>query len=66
MWIRRPRTLLWVFEAYERALARESEYPNVRTQAVINLPFLIAAGRMKRRYYAAIDLIRRSSKDPII
>jgi hypothetical protein len=47
------------------ACERESEYPNVRTQAVIDLPFLIGTRRMKRRYDAAIDLIRRSSKDPI-
>ena len=50
-------------DAYQRALAREREFPNARTQAAIDLPFLIATRRMREHYDAALDLIRQSSKD---
>jgi tetratricopeptide (TPR) repeat protein len=52
-------------EAYGRALAREREHPNVRTQAVIDLPFLIAIRRMREHYDTALDLVRQSSKDTL-
>jgi len=52
-------------EAYERALARERQFPNVRTQAVIDLPFLIATRRMQEHYDTALDLVRQSSKNAV-
>jgi tetratricopeptide (TPR) repeat protein len=48
-------------EAYGHALAREQKYPNLRTSAIVDLPFLIATSRMRERYDAALDLLRQGS-----
>jgi tetratricopeptide (TPR) repeat protein len=53
-------------EAYELALVREREYPNLRTQAAIDLPFLIATRRMREHYDTAMRLVRQSSKDVVV
>jgi tetratricopeptide (TPR) repeat protein len=47
------------FDAYERALAREEERPNYRTQASIELPFLIATRRRRERYGRALKLLEK-------
>lgn len=43
--------------AYEAALARESVFPNLRTQAYIELPFLVAARGIQAHYRRAKELL---------
>lgn len=43
--------------ALEAALARESEFPNVRTQAYLLLPRLVAARRLRQHYVRALDIL---------
>jgi tetratricopeptide (TPR) repeat protein len=43
--------------AYEAALAREREFPNLVTQAAIDLPVLIAEKKLTRHYARAIELL---------
>jgi tetratricopeptide (TPR) repeat protein len=43
--------------AYEAALAHETSHPSYRTQAYIELPFLIATERLSRQYDRAIALL---------
>ena len=45
--------------AYEKALAREVEFPNLQTQAYLDLPFLIATTPMPNRYDRALELLER-------
>ena len=45
--------------AYERALAREIEFPNLLTQAYIELPFLIATTPLADRYGQALELLEK-------
>ena len=47
--------------AYETALAREQQYPNLLTQAYLDLPFLIASRRIGARYDQALQLLRQHS-----
>jgi tetratricopeptide (TPR) repeat protein len=43
--------------AYESALAREAEFPNMKTYAYLNLPFEIAIRTLKERFPQAIKLL---------
>jgi tetratricopeptide (TPR) repeat protein len=54
--------------AYEAAIKRESEYPNSRTRAHVELPFLIAKQRLSQHYDRAIALLaaQKSRKDQIV
>src|SRR5215472_12997706 len=45
-------------EAYERALQREQVYPGVRSDARIDLPFLIATRRRREKYDQALQLLQ--------
>jgi hypothetical protein len=49
--------MLW---AHEAALAREEEFPNLQTQAKLNLPFLVATRGMERLYERALQLLAKS------
>jgi tetratricopeptide (TPR) repeat protein len=46
-------------DTYEMALAREVGFPNVRTQAYLDLPFLIAITPLPERYGRAMELLRQ-------
>ena len=43
--------------AYESALAREAEFPNLLTQAYLELPFEIATRRLSRHYDRAVEVL---------
>uniref|UniRef100_Q47AH0 Tetratricopeptide repeat protein n=1 Tax=Dechloromonas aromatica (strain RCB) TaxID=159087 RepID=Q47AH0_DECAR len=43
--------------AYEAALARESVFPNLRTQAYLDLPFLVASCGLRGYYNRAKELL---------
>jgi tetratricopeptide (TPR) repeat protein len=43
--------------AYESALAREAEFPNLLTHAYLNLPFEIATRKLTERFPQAIKLL---------
>lgn len=43
--------------AYERALTREAEFPNTKTQAYINLPFEIATRMLRERFTRALEVL---------
>ena len=43
--------------AYESALVREAEFPNLKTHAYLNLPFEIATRKLKERFPQAIKLL---------
>jgi tetratricopeptide (TPR) repeat protein len=45
-------------EAYEAALAREAVFPNLKTQAYLDLPYVIAARSIRAWYGRAIELLR--------
>jgi tetratricopeptide (TPR) repeat protein len=45
-------------ESYERALAREEAFPNLRTQAYLDLPYLIATREIEERFGRALDLLQ--------
>lgn len=45
--------------SYEAALAREAEFPNLQTQAYLDLPYLIATRCIRERYEYAIQLLER-------
>ncbi len=45
--------------AYEVALAREQDYPQLLTQAYLDLPFLIASRGIKSRYEQALQLLEQ-------
>ena len=44
--------------AYVKALDREAEYPNLKTQAYIALPFLIVTRRLRDRFDQAEQILR--------
>lgn len=46
-------------DAYEAALARESEFPNLQTQAYLKLPLLIATARLESRFDRALALLQQ-------
>ena len=43
--------------AYERALAREASFPKLKTQAYLDLPFLVATNAVQDRYDAAVEVL---------
>lgn len=43
---------------YEKALRREAEFPNLETQAYLELPFLIATRRLRDRFDQAEQILR--------
>jgi tetratricopeptide (TPR) repeat protein len=43
--------------AFERALAREAEFPKLLTHAFIELPFLVATHRVREHYVRALELL---------
>lgn len=43
--------------SYERALDREAEFPNLKTQAYIDLPFLIATRNLRERFARAVQVL---------
>ena len=45
-------------DSYEDALARESEFPKLRTEAYLELPFQIAVLRLRNRYARALEVLR--------
>jgi tetratricopeptide (TPR) repeat protein len=47
-------------QAYEDALAREEEFPNLQTQANLDLPFLAASLGSERLYDRCIQLLDKS------
>lgn len=49
--------------AYEGALAREIEFPNVRTRAWLDLPFLIAREKLSIHYDRALALLEIHKKE---
>lgn len=44
-------------EAYERALAREADFPNLRTQAYLNFPFEVATRGVRSRFSRALEIL---------
>lgn len=44
-------------QAYEAALARETGFPNFKTNAFVDLPFLIATRRLSKYYSRALELL---------
>lgn len=53
------------FAAYELALAREQEYPNLLTQAYLEFPFLIATTGQSDKYERAIEILNQSRSRPM-
>ena len=45
-------------EAYEAALAREAAFPNLQTQAYLDLPYVIATRSIRARFARALELLR--------
>ena len=44
--------------SYEAALAREAAFPNLQTQAYLDLPYLIATRGIREQYDRALQLLR--------
>jgi hypothetical protein len=53
----RPREAIG---AYEAALAREGQFPNLQTQAYLNLPYLVATHGLKDLYDRATTLLEEN------
>jgi tetratricopeptide (TPR) repeat protein len=51
--------------AYEAALSREASYPHLKTQAYLDLPFLIAIERLPHHYDRALSLLE-THKDRLV
>jgi hypothetical protein len=49
---------------YESALLREDTFPQVRTRAYLELPFLIAKERMSQLYDRAVAVLERHQTEP--
>jgi tetratricopeptide (TPR) repeat protein len=47
-------------ESYEAALARESAFPNLQTQAYLDLPYVIATRGLRDHYGRAVELLLTS------
>jgi len=45
--------------AYEAALAREAAFPNLQTQAYLDLPYIVATRGVRDQYGRALELLRR-------
>jgi tetratricopeptide (TPR) repeat protein len=50
--------------SYEQALRREAEFPNVRTQAYLELPLLIATTPLPDRFEQALSILDQSEDRP--
>jgi tetratricopeptide (TPR) repeat protein len=50
--------------SYESALAREAWFPNWRTQAYVDLPYLIATRRLRSHYDRALDILMEHRSEP--
>lgn len=46
-------------DSYNAALAREAEFPNLLTQAYLDLPYLIAVRAVRSQYDHAIQLLKK-------
>ena len=46
-------------ESYRAALAREVEFPNLQTQAYLDLPYLLATRGIREKYAYAMDLLAK-------
>ena len=46
-------------DSYNAALAREAEFPNLLTQAYLDLPYLVAVRAVRRQYDHAIQLLEK-------
>jgi tetratricopeptide (TPR) repeat protein len=46
-------------DSYNAALAREAEFPNLLTQAYLDLPYLIAVRAVRNQYHHAIQLLEK-------
>jgi tetratricopeptide (TPR) repeat protein len=44
--------------SYESALGREAEFPNLKTQAYLELPFLIATRSLRKKFDQAAQILR--------
>jgi len=49
-------------EAYEAAIAREEKFPELATQAHLELPFTIAVGRVREQYDRALEALDKYSE----
>jgi tetratricopeptide (TPR) repeat protein len=52
-------------DAYEAALERELVFPNLRTQAYLEFPMLVATQRLARRYNRALAVLRAHVDKPV-
>lgn len=50
--------------AYEAALAREASFPNLLTQAYLELPYLIATQPIPARYQQALEVLDKGKTRP--
>ena len=50
--------------AYEKALQREEEFPNLKTQAYVELPFLIATRILRDRFDQATQVLQEHKSRP--
>jgi hypothetical protein len=46
-------------ESYNAALAREAEFPNLQTQAYLDLPYLVATRGIREKYGYAMQLLEK-------
>jgi tetratricopeptide (TPR) repeat protein len=51
-------------ESYEAALAREQEFPNILTQAYLDLPYSIAEHQVNSKYDRALEVLRDRESRP--
>lgn len=49
--------------SYDQALAHEKAYPNVRTRACLELPYLIAINQVSSRFHQALSLLSENTDD---
>lgn len=49
-------------DAYEAALSREAAFPNLKTQAYLDLPYLVATRQLRDRYGRALALLEEHEK----
>ena len=52
-------------ESYDAALVREAEFPNVQTQAYLDLPYLIATRDIREKYSYALQLLEKHKGRPM-
>lgn len=52
-------------EAFKAALAREQAFPNLRTQAYVELPLLVATHGVKSEYANARDVLTTNKERPL-